>query len=267
MVDLPAPKFVNAHAVLSLPQPTRRPDLDEGFIQAVRAEFPNVVSRQLLPADAPPNAPHVTLTSTSSQLLLSAAQADFQVGFYGDFVNDVARCVEYIRAKLLVLHGGMDAVGLVPSNIGVIVTIQYSFRDMRHAVTPQGHILDTHLRVDVGGPADVQDAICRVALRRQDMYFLNLQLKNYEVRSLNRPIMPGMQIVTIKPWEGAVEDAGVELLVDVNNNLASRVRRADAPVSQSDVLALIGELETALTTIAPEFVANGRVPLADRSSS
>lgn len=242
----------------------RRPDLDERFIQAVQAEFPNVVNRQHLPFDAPPNAPHITLTSTSSQLLFSALQADFQVGFYGDYLQDAAKCLEYIGTKVRAMHAGLTAIGQTPANLGAIITMQYSFHEL--PVTPAEHILATHLRADLD-PRDVQDAMGRVAIRVRDTYFLNLHVKNYEARTLHRPIMPGLpQAITIKPWEGTVEDVGVELTVDINNNLAGRVRRADPQVEIADVDALLEALESAVNLVAPEYVAHGRVPMQDRSA-
>lgn len=50
----------------------------------------------MLPAEAPPQSPHLILGSSSSQLAISVAQADFEVRFYGDYLDDIARGLEYV---------------------------------------------------------------------------------------------------------------------------------------------------------------------------
>jgi hypothetical protein len=97
---LPSPSFQRAHAVFQLGAFTRDPAKDEAFIEAVKGEFPNVISRQQLPPEALGPAPHLVLASTSSQLAVSALQVDFEVRFYGDYVDDIQRGVDYVENKL-----------------------------------------------------------------------------------------------------------------------------------------------------------------------
>src|SRR5262245_27342092 len=92
--------FEMAHAVLQFPSMVRDPARDEAFIAAVADQFPNVISRQALPAETPPVTPHLVLASSSSQLAISAIQADFEVRFYGEYITEVERGLDYVEQKL-----------------------------------------------------------------------------------------------------------------------------------------------------------------------
>ncbi len=119
-----------AHAVLQAPYPVQRdPAKDELFIAAVRREFPNIMARQMLPVEAPSQIPHLTLGGTSSQLALSAAQADFEVRFYGDYLSDLERGLEYVERKLQRVLAGYQAIEVVPSLIGLVATLHFSLND------------------------------------------------------------------------------------------------------------------------------------------
>ena len=144
-VPLPPPTLTAAHGVLNLrdfvPQSAGR---DERFIAAVRSEFPNTLNRVSLPQEAPPNTPHLVLASTSSQLAVSRVQADFEVRFYGDYLNDNERALQYVERKLATVMAGFEAVGSTVSMIGVIGTLRFSFAGREDR--PVDHILQTHLR-------------------------------------------------------------------------------------------------------------------------
>jgi hypothetical protein len=258
-MDLPAPQFVRAHAVLGLTNTLpSRGDVDESFIAAVQSEFPSVVSRQ--PPDTPPNVPRLVLASTSSRLVVSPAQADFEVQFYGDFLEDLERSLAYIERKVDSIRRGFEAVDQVPANIGVISTFQLSFEGLD--VDPAEHVLRTHLRTELE-PEVLQDAIARIAVKVRDKYFVTLGVSNFESRIFQRPIMPGMQPLVIRPWEGTVEDFGVELVVDINNGLEGRVEQADAQVTADGVSAVLRLLGRVATTAGPQYVETASVRVED----
>jgi hypothetical protein len=197
------------------------------------------------------------MMSMFSQLVLSPTQADFEVRFYGEYLEDLRRCLEYIHRKIDTVRRGLAAMDQTPATFGLIATLQFSFRDFD--IGPAEHILRTHLRTEVD-PTSVQDAFARVAVKVRDKYFVNLSVSNYESRLLQRPIMPGvMQAVALKSWEGNVEDFGVELGIDINNGLESRVQQADAEVTDQGVSAVIALLERVALTAGPQYVESARV--------
>lgn len=246
-----------AHGVLQFPTLLPRdPARDEAFIEAVAIEFPNVVSRQSLPAETPPMTPHLVLSSTSSQLAVSAVQADFEVRFYGEYASNVELGLEYIERKLRAILGGFDAIGAKPMLFGLISTLNFSFQDSE--TTPAEHILKTHLQTSVD-PDDVQDALARVAVRLRDTYFVTLTVSNYESRIFERPLIPGINAIQLRPGEGRLEDVGAQLAIDINNNLEVRSSDSTPVVTETGVAAVMRVLREVVTTSGPRFVESGEV--------
>lgn len=254
-MPLPTPTLTRVHGVLGLrdvvvPDSAR----DETFIAAVRSEFANVLGRAALPPESDPSAPHMTLASTSSQLAVSRIQADFEVRFYGDYLEDIGRGLEYVERKLASVVSGFEAIGAAVSTIGLIGTLHFSYAGRQER--PVDHILQTHLRTAVD-PSEVQDAVARVAVRLRDTYFVNLTLSNYETRTLERPLMPGL--LRIRGWEGRVEDHGLELVLDINNNLEGRTLGRDPEVTHEAVRAVTRLLRDVATDSGPTFAETGEV--------
>ncbi|CAN5579090.1 hypothetical protein BH24ACT24_BH24ACT24_03970 [soil metagenome] len=196
-MPFPEPRFSVAHGVLAPPFPSREPSQDERFIAAVRNDFPNLINRQALPAEAPPTAPHLMMASTSSQLAVSAAQADFEVRFYGSYNTNLPLATEYIERKMDTVLDGYNAVGQTPSVVGLIATLHFSFKDQDLA-SPTSHVLRTHLKQEVS-EEDVQDAQAKVALKVADSCFVGLTVTNFESRTLERPLMPGVPMIRVRP--------------------------------------------------------------------
>lgn len=231
---------------------------------SVRSQFPNVLNHVALPPEAPPNAPHLTLASTSAQLALSAVQADFQVRFYGELLTDVAGAIEYVEHKLAAVFAGFQALDAPIAQIGLIGTLNFSFADRDER--PVDHILQTHLRTTVAAD-DVQDAVARVAVKLRDTYFLNLTLSNYESRSLERPILPGTTMMRVRPWEGRVTDTGLELAIDVNNNLEARTHQRDPQVTIDGLHAATGLLRNLATESGRTFAETGELSIEQLTES
>lgn len=264
-MPLPAPTFLAAHAVLQtadlLP---RDPGRDDALIAALKGEFPNLLSRQLLPPEVPAQTPHLVLASTSSQLAMSSAQADFEVRFYGDFPTDLTQALEYVERKLLAILGAYESAGATLSTVGVIGTLHFSFKDIEDE--PASHILRNHLRTDAP-PEDVQDALARIAVRIRDTYFVTMTLSNYEERLFERPLMPGMTQIRVRPWEAELRDQGVELALDINNNLEGRVARADPVLTDEGIRAVVRLLREVALTAGPAFAESGTVSIDDLVAS
>ena len=262
-LPLPEPTLILVHGVLGLRDVVvADPGRDEAFIAAVRSEFANTLSRVSLPREAPPNTPHLTLASTSSQLAVSSIQADFEVRFYGEYIDDVSRGLEYVERKLTTVLSGFEAVGMAVATIGLIGTLHFSYAGREER--PVDHILQRHLRTVVE-PEQVQDAVARVAVRLRDTYFVNLTLSNYETRTLERPLMPGL--LRIRGWEGRVEDHGLELVLDVNNNLEGRTLGRDPEVTFDGVRAVTSLLRDVATTSGPTFAETGELSVERLTAS
>jgi hypothetical protein len=256
-MPLPQPSFVMAHGVLAWADPVPMdPGRDERFIAAVRPEFPNVVNRQMLPLGTPPVAPHLTLASTSSQLAISLGQADFEVRFYGAYTDDLDRSLEYVERKLETVRAGLDAAGLVPSIVGIVATLHFSCSEV-DGLSPVEHVqstlLSTHIEPDL-----LQDAVARVAVKVRGMYFVTMTVANYEARIVERPMIPGV-MARVRPWEGTVQDQGIELTIDINNSLEGRETNADPVVSEQGIGPMTRMLREVATTTGPAFAERGEL--------
>jgi hypothetical protein len=239
----------------------RRPEADEAFMAAVRYEFPTVATRQLLPVEAPAGAPHLILQSTSSQLAVSALQTDLQVRFYGDFVDDVARCREYLSRKMGSVLQGWEAVDGHPAFIGLILTVHFPLSE-DDEISPIPHILERHVRSEVDAGV-VNDAKVQLTVRVADHYFVNLTVGNYESKRLDRPILPGpMTTIVISPWEGTVDERGIELTIDVNTRLRAVVERQHHRVDQAELDATLQLAERIVRDIGASYVETGELDLA-----
>lgn len=264
-VPLSAPRFRVAHAVLQFSNRVYRdPGRDETFIAAVEQEFPNVLSRTFLPPEAPLLTPYVTLASTSSQLSLSTLQADFEVRFYGDYVTDVERALEYVERKLDAVLRAFASVDVAVETIGVIGTLHFSTMDDN--LSPAQHILRTHLRPMVD-ESSVQDAIARVAVKVRDTYFVTLTISNYESRVMEQALMPGVQALPMRPWDGLPDDVGLELVLDINNHLESRVSHHRPRVTIDGVRATTRLLREIATSTGPTFAETGKISMRDLEAS
>ena len=258
-MDLPAPLIRAAHCVLAPARPFGIDgEADERFIAAVSKEFPNVVNRQVLPSGVPPQTPFMMLASTSSQLAVSAAQIDFEVRFYGEYEQRLDLCHAYIGRKLRVMYEGLVARGETPAFVGVVLTLNYSFADIES--DPREHMLATHLRMELE-PGSVQDLGTRVAVKLRDTYFAVLAIANYELKQVMRPVLPGRQQIIVKPWEGEVQDTGIELTVDVNNRLEAFTKQGDPVVTEAGVGAVLDIVDRIATEGAGRYVETAHVDL------
>lgn len=258
-MPLPTPTLVSAHGVLGFAYPSRDASRDERFIQAVSEAFPHIANRVMLSSDAGLQSPHLVLASTSSQLAVSALQADFQVRFYDEYLDDLERGITYARDKLSTAVVAFEASGTEVASVGVIVTLHFKHEEGQ--VAPVEHLRNVHLRshVDVD---DLQDVIVRIALRLRDTYFLNITLSNYETRTLERAVTPAMPMVRIRPWEGRIDEVGLEMTLDINNALEARTQRADprvTTVALDSVASVLGEVAS---NAGPRFLETGEISVS-----
>jgi hypothetical protein len=254
-------RCVVAHGVLGLPAiGPRDAAAVETFVDEVGGAFPTVLSRQVVPSDAPPTAPHLVLQSTSSQLAVTGLQADFQVRFYGGFETDFERCRMYIRDKMSAILRGWQAIGAQPSFAGLILTLQFPFNDAS-ATSAVEHVLAHHVRPDV--PAEVvNDAKVQLTLRLADHYFVSLTVANYEAKQISRPLLPGATGFVVAPWEGEMAERGVELAVDVNNRYKAVRERRHPVVDDDELMRTLDVAEGTASGIGKQFAETGAVDVS-----
>jgi hypothetical protein len=260
-MSLGDPKFLGVQGILELSEIGRDQARDDRFIQAVSPEFPNIQNRQILNPDAPLPAPHLILASQSSQLSLSAVQADFQVQFYGTYADDITKGLDYAERKLLAIFRALEAAGASVTSIGVVAKLHFP-RTGAEEPGPAADILQTLTKVDVDS-TDLADAQVRIALKVRDTYFVNLNVANYELRQFEQAVRPGMMMnIRVKPWLGTVEETGVDLTVDINNKLEAQVQMKDPQVTSEGVSAVVRMLRDIATSSGPHFAATGEISVA-----
>ncbi|HEX3174554.1 MAG TPA: hypothetical protein VHQ43_10125 [Solirubrobacterales bacterium] len=258
---LAAPKFLGVQGVLGLTEFSRDPARDERFITAVRPEFQNVQNRQVLAPETPPQVPHLILASQSSQLSLSAAQAEFQVQFYGDYLDNIGKGLDFAERKLLAIFDGLESVGTSMSSIGLVSKFHFPYGD-EDADSAPAHVMKTLTKVDVD-PTDLEDASVRIALVVRNVYFVHLTVANYELREFEQPLRPGMQNLRLRQWQGTVAETGIELTLDINNKLEARAKQAEPEVTSEGVRAVVGMLKDVATTSGPKFAETGEISVAN----
>jgi hypothetical protein len=257
-----APHFDAARIVVGLPGPNfRGPDQDEMFMRAVRNEFPNTVNYQRLPSEASAQIPYLILQSTAARLSLSRQGAQVDVRFYGEFSNNFDACRKYLERKTQAVFDGFRALETIPSFVGIVVTSRYSFKGEDR--TPIAHMLATHIRVDPGDNS-IQDGVVKVSSRVDDRYYLLIQLATYEQKTVERAIFPGMTGIEVKPWEGNVEDSGIQVEVDVNNRLQAISEKRDPRVGPEDLANMFAVVERGVLEATPEFLERGQLPRLSR---
>jgi len=251
------PKLVNAQAVITFANPVMRDATrDEMLVGALHAEFGNTVSRPMAAlSGAQPSSSPLVLASSSSQVSISPAQADFAVGFYGELQTDLDAALAFLERKLSTIRVALDGAQIDVLVVGVILTLQYSLGTQ----TPGEPVerLFQHLQSGVP-PEDVSDAQIRVGLKVADTYYVTLTLGNYEARTIQRAAIPGV-VVSIRPWEGDVSDTGLQLSIDVNNRLEARQAAADEVVSAERLEGIFRVLGSVARTTGPEFIETGAI--------
>ncbi len=73
--------------------------------------------------------------------------------------------------------------------------------------------------------------------------------------------MPGTTEIRIRPWEGRIDDTGLELTLDINNNLEARVKEADPEVTSEGVGSVVSLLREIATEVGPDFAETGGLSL------
>jgi len=259
-VALPSPKILAVQGVLELREFGRDQARDERFIAALRSEFPHVQNRQMVPAEAPLQAPHLILASQSAQLSLSAATAEVEIQFYGELVTTVDKALKYAERKLRAVYEALSSVGVSTEIFGAIARIHYPRPDGDEMTAPH-RVLETLTSIKVSSD-DLEDAGVKVALKVADTYFVHLAVENYEVRKVEQAMRPGLNM-PVQQWRGTTEETGIELVVDVNNKWERRRKQEETNVSAAGLAATMALIEHLAVDAGPHLVETGEVSVSD----
>lgn len=259
-VSLSDPKILGVQGVFELHEMGRDQARDEQFIAAIRREFPHVQNRQMLPAEAPLQAPHLILASQSAKLSLSALSAEIEIQFYGELVTAVDNALEYAERKLNAVYDALSAVGVPTEIFGAVARIHYPRPD-GDALTAPHRVLQTLTNVEIESN-DLEDAGVKVALKVADTYFVHLSIENYETRKIEQAIRPGINM-PIQQWRGTTDETGIELAVDVNNKWKRRRTQEETDVSAEGLAATMALIHHLALEAGPHLVETGEISVPD----
>ncbi|HEV7771583.1 MAG TPA: hypothetical protein VGO66_13110 [Solirubrobacterales bacterium] len=258
-MPLTDPKILAFQGVFELREIGRDQARDEQFIAAVRREFPHVQNRQILPAEAPLQAPHLILASQSAQLSLSALSAEIEIRFYGEMVTDVDAALEYAERKIRAVYDALSAVGVSIEIFGAVARIHYLHADDDNMTAPH-RVLATLTKVEAESD-ELEDAGVKVALKVADTYFVHLTVENYETRKIEQALRPGVNL-PIQQWRGTTEETGIELAIDVNNKWERRRKQEETEVSALGLTATMSLIRHLAVEAGPHLVETGEVSVS-----
>jgi hypothetical protein len=237
----------------------REPSRDNAIIQALAAEFPNVVSRPI-GASGAPNA-SLVLASSSAQLSIGPGQAEFGVGFSEPLLSNRDQVIDYLRTKLGTVVAALHGLDVNVLTAGVVLLAQYSFGSESSAGVLR-QLLETQIRGEV--PVDdVADVQVRLALKVSDTYYVSLMVNNYETRNFQRIASPASPVISIRPWEGEVTDLGIQLAIDVNNRLGVRQAESDTVLGVGGMGDILDVVAAVAADTGPSFLERGRISSAE----
>ena len=260
-LELPAPQLLSLQAVFRFATIGRGdPALDDALYEAVRAHFPFRLLQR--PASDPgPQSPHLVFSSQTAQMAVGLIQSDvvMQLGQAGP-----AALTELAGGLLESVRLGLIAGGLAPTTMGLITTMQTSTHNLEN-FSPQEHIFGSHMRIADVDPDRVQDVSVALNLKIADRYFVGVNLSAYESRQIVQPVLPGVAALPMlmNPWDGVLTDTGVQLRVDVNNQLEQRLNPGNPALVSQDVLSDVLQLsQTVADDLAQSFISDGTLPIA-----
>lgn len=259
-MPLSDPKILGVQGVFELHEIGRDQARDEQFIAAVRPEFPHVQNRQMLPAEAPLQAPHLILASQSAKLSLSALSAEVEIQFYGELVTNVDKALEYASRKLNAVYDALNAVGMRIEIFGGVARIHYPRPDGDDLTAPH-RVLQTLTGMEIESN-DLEDAGVKVALKVAETYFVHLAIENYETRKIEQAVRPGINM-PVQQWRGITEETGIELAIDVNNKWERRRRQEETDVSAAGLAATMALIRHLAAEAGPHLVETGKVSVSD----
>ena len=102
----------------------------------------------------------------------------------------------------------------------------------------------------------------RLGLKVSNTYYVSLGVNNYETRSFRQIATPATPVISIRPWEGEVTDLGIQLVIDVNNRLATRQADPDSRLDEGGMGEILDVVAAVAAECGPTFLETGQVSSA-----
>jgi len=258
-------KIQAAQGVLVVPVDQLAPrdeTTDRALVAAFSSEYNQAAgpSASLGGAGQPDEGPPLVLESRGGQITVTRGQAALEVQFYGGHQKDADECRGYFAEKMLALLKAWNDVGARPVWATIIITLKASFGAEQDKAG--AHMRDSYLADGLSDDA-VYDLKAQLGIRVADHYFVNLGVSPYEAKQVKRSGLGASNLAAvIRPWEGEITDAGIDLVVEVNNRLRADVLRQHTRVDEDELREMNGLSWDFVAHVATPFVRDGELDLS-----
>lgn len=235
-------KFESTRVILEFPK-TEIYDKIDFLKNSLSPGFPRDFVNTGVPPTKSPRIPRLILRSKSSQVQISNAHVEFGVNYFGNFADDYSLCEQYTKNKIKYITDAFIG-NICPyfDFLAIVNSLRLSFGGLSGSPIP--YLYDTFFKLQTG-IENIQDLEFRLALKKDNKFFVNYTLKNYETREVKITPPPGGGYVPIKPFEGEVVDRGVNIILDINTKLALQEKQV-AEYSAQDIDKLFVIMKTQL---------------------
>ncbi|MFQ5752593.1 MAG: hypothetical protein ACE5HI_11405 [bacterium] len=199
-------QFISSRAIIEFDRIDSLDSKIKGFHESVVSQFP-AGPEKISEEDK------YMLRSKSSRLVLLTDKLVWEVGYFGNYVQDYDLCHCYLSEKLFTAFKGIKSELMKPIRfLALITNAQISCNGLE--VQPV-HFLENHFLALREGQGPYADMSLRVGLERDNKYFINFEVAAYWLRGLEQMgILPEKRIVRLHELQ--VLDNGIKLVVDVN---------------------------------------------------
>lgn len=251
-----------ALGVLAVPVDNPAPR-DEGADRAMVAAFSSEYTQASgsgAAGDPSGEAAPLVLESRGSQITIASSQAALDVKFYGGHQHDAGVSREYFGERLASLLDAWVAVGARPVWANIVINLKSVFGTAPDEAG--AHIRDHFLAEGLANQA-VYDLKAQIGIRVADHFFVNLGVSPYEAKQVKRTAAADAPAATvIRPWEGEVTEAGIELNIEVNNRLRANVLRQHSAVDEEELREMNDLSWDFVTRVANPLVRDGQLDLS-----
>jgi hypothetical protein len=172
--------------------------------------------------------PRATWSARDRRLQWIQNQLQYEARIHGELERDHRRAADHAADKLRQL---MAAVGgeTRARFAALVLDLQFPAMDL----PPVGPYLASFVRWPVPAP---EDAEWRVATRRQDRYFVNWFVGQYEAREYQVEVPAGSREVSLsQPNAAVLQDRGLRLRVDANTRVNIAEGKGAVEILEADL--------------------------------
>jgi hypothetical protein len=141
----------------------------------------------------------------------------------------------------------------------IVITLKASFG--LEADKPGAHMRDHYLSDGLTDDT-VHDVKMQLGIRVADRYFVNLALGPYESKQVVRNAQGNVISGVIRPWEGELTDAGIDLSIEVNDRLRANVLRRHSRVDADELQEMNNLAWDVTANTATSVVQDGTLNLS-----